>query len=64
MRTTLNIDDELLKDAKIAAIRCDSTLTAFFGRCEKLEQPRWRLQLPEASSIFPAHNPCSQRYRY
>ena len=28
MRTTLNIDDELLKEAKIAAVRRNSTLTA------------------------------------
>jgi hypothetical protein len=32
MRTTLNIDDELLKEAKIAAIREGITLTAYIER--------------------------------
>lgn len=32
MRTTLNIDDELLKEAKIAAIREGITLTEYIER--------------------------------
>ena len=32
MRTTLNIDSDLLKDAKIAAIRDGITLTAYIER--------------------------------
>ncbi len=37
MRTTLNIDDELLKEAKIAAIRRGSTLTALIERALRKE---------------------------
>lgn len=37
MRTTLNIDDELLKEAKIAAIREGITLTEYIERALKHE---------------------------
>ena len=37
MRTTLNIDDELLKEAKIAAIREGITLTEYSERALKHE---------------------------
>ena len=37
MRTTLNIDDELLKEAKIAAIREGITLTEYIERALKRE---------------------------
>ena len=37
MRTTVNIDDELLKEAKIAAIREGITLTAYIERALKRE---------------------------
>jgi hypothetical protein len=39
MRTTLNIDDELLKEAKIAAIREGITLTEYIERALKHECP-------------------------
>ena len=37
MRTTLNIDDELLKEAKIAAIREGITLTEYIQRALRHE---------------------------
>ena len=37
MRTTLNIDDELLEEAKIAAIREGITLTEYIERALKHE---------------------------
>ncbi len=49
MRTTLNIDDELLKAAKIAAIRRRTTLTALMEEAlrEKLEgAPRTTWEIP------------------
>ena len=46
MRTTLNIDDELLKEAKIAAVRQGITLTAYIERALKHE---CRRRTPEES---------------
>jgi hypothetical protein len=40
MRTTLNIDDELLKEAKIAAIREGITLTEYIERALAHERRR------------------------
>jgi hypothetical protein len=52
MRTTLNIDDELIKDAKIAAIREGITLTEYIERA--LRQCRGDKEAPsEEHWTFP-----------
>ena len=55
MRTTLNIDDELLKEAKIAAVREGITLTAYIERALKHEraEPPARTQ---GGWTFPVRN--------
>ena len=53
MRTTLNIDDELLKEAKIAAIREGITLTAYIERALKHTCPKERPEKPREPWRFP-----------
>ena len=56
MRTTLNLDDSVLKETKIAAVRCGSTLTAFIEEALRRELSRrshWRL--PTSSSPQPRY---------
>jgi hypothetical protein len=54
MRTTLNINDELIKEAKIAAIREGITLTEYIERA--LRQCRAKKEAPaEEQWTFPVH---------
>jgi hypothetical protein len=57
MRTTLNIDDDLLKEAKIAAIREGITLTAYIERalrqCEERADERPKSQVQWTFPTFP-----------
>ncbi len=59
MRTTLNIDDELLKAAKIAAIQSGVTLTAYIEqlirRARKAERGTWKLT-PHEGGPLPGLN--------
>ena len=55
MRTTLNIDDDLLKAAKIAAIQEGITLTAYIERAlrnvQKAQRGTWKLTPHEGGPI-------------
>ncbi len=64
MRTTLNIDDDLLKEAKIAAIREGITLTEYIeralrararDRAEPREEPKWTFPIRRGGAVpgFP-----------
>jgi hypothetical protein len=63
MRTTLNIDDELIKEAKIAAIREGITLTEYIERAlrqcrrekEEPAEERWTFPVREGKPVpgFP-----------
>lgn len=56
MRTTVNIDDELLKKAKIAAIERDSTLSALVEQGLRTVVAPAKQEPPSKGSIeFPAH---------
>jgi hypothetical protein len=53
MRTTLNIDDELIKEAKIAAIRQGITLTEYIERALRACGSQPLSDAPEEPWTFP-----------
>lgn len=56
MRTTLNIDDDLLKEAKIAAVREGTTLTALVERALRERLTRGQSASDSAPAlVLPAH---------
>jgi hypothetical protein len=56
MRTTLNIDDDLLKEAKIMAVREGTTLTALLERALRERLSRGQSASDSAPAlVLPAH---------